>query len=378
LEELKRAADIFKSFAEGGDEHQATLALLAEAQNRTGRYPAAAETLRQLEAFHPPSATDPASTGLLLARAKVLWYNGDAKDAKYVCEAVLELDHEDGRIDGLNPIHAAAARTGQALSQLLLASDTLDDAFTIRDPFRMALRTLELGVGTLGSPASGAAPTFYSYLALAHLNYGIAEAVYSRIVEKKNQVEVPIDAALRSWRQGLTTIKRWPSHHEPALRAAVEARLLTNLSWGLLQHNGNNSDTASVERASEFAGQALKLYDLPRHSEWDKTGLGRTLSILASCYHRLGAAVTSEGLFQSAIDKDDDRGDRPDASPLRKVELAASCSRYADLCRDWDRRGGDARNLDQRAARIRGSLPPLWRSKPGICGSLWFWTPSLP
>jgi hypothetical protein len=368
LEDLERAAQVFAGFAAGGGEHAAALALLAEARHARGLHEACASALLELEALLPngPSPSAPAAS-LRLARAKTLWYGGDARAAKQICDALLLEGDEDGAAAPpwpLSPVEEASARTGQALSRLLLGSETLDDVFTLRDPFRMSLKALERG----GAPASPL------HLALAHLNYGVAEAVFAAVVEKENGVSAPTDPALRSWNRGLTAAKRAsPKRDDPALKAAAEARLLGNMAWGLLRDSNNGG--SNVERASDYAGKALKLYDLP-DLDWDKGGLGRTLALVATCYHRSGSAVTSEGLLQSAVDDDSDKSFAV-PSPLQQLEVADACTRYADLCRDWERREGDARRLDERAERVRASLPLLWQSKPAICGSLWFWTPSL-
>jgi tetratricopeptide (TPR) repeat protein len=359
LDDLVRAENVFRSLYEGGGEHRAALALLAEVQHRTGAYRACDATLQNLRSYN---ADDPGTAikelvSLSLARAKALWYGGDAEAALAVCDHLL-LDVDSGPV-GLTPLQEASARTGQALGRLLQSTETLDDVFSLRDPFRMVVKSLERSV-----PAS-------IPLALAHLNYGVAEAYYAHVVEKENGVTVPVDAALRSWKQGLTVVQRSTSRKiDPATTVALEARLLGNMAWGLL-HAGN------AEQASEFAGKALKLYDRTDVA-WSKEGMGRALALVATCYHKSSGAVTSEGLFQSAIDDTKQHAwSASSSSSLHKLELADSYARYADLCRDWDRREGDAKRLDGEARRLRESLPTAFQAKPSVCGSLWFWTPSL-
>jgi hypothetical protein len=359
LDDLVRAENVFRSLHEGGGEHRASLALLAEAQHRTGSYQACDATLQRLQSYSTEDASSAIKelVSLTLARAKALWYGGDATAVVDLCDHLL-LDADSGPV-GLTPLQEASARTGQALGRLLQSTETLDDVFSSRDPFRMVVKALERT-----APAS-------IPLALAHLNYGVAEAYYAHVVEKENGVSVPIDAALRSWKQGLTVVQRMSSRTvDPATVVALEARLLSNMAWGLLR-------VENVEQASDFAGKALKLYDRPDVA-WSKEGMGRTLALVATCYHKSSGAVTSEGLFQSAID---DKRQQPSwmtsSSPLHQLEVADSYARYADLCRDWDRREGDATRLGDESRRLRDGLPPAWQAKPSICCSLWFWTPSL-
>lgn len=118
LDYLVRADTVFRSLFEGGGEHRATLALLAEAQQRTGSlqsYRACEATLQNLQSYNAEDATTAIKElmSLSLARAKALWYGGDAKAALAVSDHML-LDVESGPV-GLTPLQEASARTGQAL-----------------------------------------------------------------------------------------------------------------------------------------------------------------------------------------------------------------------------------------------------------------------
>ena len=202
-------------------------------------------------------------------------------------------------------------------------------------------------------------------LAAAHLNMGIAEAVYAETVSKHNNIDVPLDGAMRSWKQGLTTLKKG-SHVSP-IRTILQARLQTNMAWGMLQMTRERDH---IQRASEFANEALPLYDKLKRETMNKEGLGRTLSLLATCYHKSDSAVTAQGLFQSAVDQLAN-------SPLQKLERRDAFIRYADLCRDWEKRDRDADKFQQQADDLDASLPDGWKGKSAIHGSLWFWTPAI-
>ena len=80
--------------------------------------------------------------------------------------------------------------------------------------------------------------------------------------------------------------------------------------------------------------------------------------------------MTAEGLFQSALGQ-------PVHSPLQGLERRDCLTRYADLCREWEKRESEADKLRQKADNVEASLPAGWRGKSHIHSSLWFWTPTL-
>jgi len=259
----------------------------------------------------------------------------------------------------LESLHYASARTGQAITRLS-SCQTLDDAFSVRDPARMVVKFLE---GQYNTPLASAT---------AQLNFGIAEAIYAEVVSRENNVQVPLDGAMRAWRQGLTILKRHQrrgkqSKRQETLAAVLQARLKSNMAWGLLQMT-NERDY--VKQASEYAGEALQVYDKMTSEPSEKEGLGRTLSLVATCYHKSSMAVTAEGLFQSAIDQ-------PAVSPLQKLELRDTYKFYSTLCREWEKRERDADRLEQQGVDMNESLPEAWKGKSSIHSSLWFWTPNL-
>jgi len=360
---LRRAVDIFQSFNKGGTEEQACLALLAEHLQRTGRYSDASKLLLVLEEYCRAAATKEQTADVTLARAKAAWFGGDFDTSESICNAALESDV----IESLSPLYEASLRNGYGLCRLL-CMDTVDDAYSVRDPFRGILKSLER------------MPTLA--LAMAQLNFGTAEAVYSTFLQEKNNMDAPLDAAMRSWKQGLTTLKRVPSSNKDvdgrggtaASSIALEIRLTNSMAWGCLQMSKVSGN--GVEQASEFASKALKLNDDNKDAlgGFKDEGLRRTLTLLAICCHRSSSAVTAEGLFQSAVENDDKCAV---SNPLSNLELRDAFVAYSELCRDWDRREHDADRLVQQASDVDGSLPPGWRGKSGIHSSLWFWTPSL-
>lgn len=343
LDQLERATKVFSSIQPGGSEHKAALALLADCQDPS----AAIKTLCNLRQYQHSAEEQYA---LEISLAKAHWLNGDFVESGSICSNLLE---NESLLASLPPIHAASARTGQAISRICSMEETLDDAFSVRDPFRMVVKSLER-VPSIG-------------LALAQLNMGTAEALYAQTITKQHEYsELPLDGAMRSWKQGLTTMKRLKDDSS-LLCFAVRAQLLSQMSWGLLNmiDNGNNA-----KEASELAGEALKIYD--SHGGSDEEGMRRILALIGICLHRTGSAVTAEGIFQSAVD--------PKArflGPLEIIQLRDSVLAYAYLCRDWEKRERDAERLFERAAQLDEYLPVNWRDKTVLHSSLWFWTPSL-
>jgi hypothetical protein len=382
IQALERACQIFGSYQTDSIEHMACSALLAEFQNRSHLYNDCVATLRGLVRICNPDLPlqGELSDAIQIGLAKLHWLYGYHKQAKTICDTMVD---DERAVE-------AAARTGQAMSRLLLVA-TLDDVFSVRDPFRMAVAHLERTV----HPAS-------TVLGAAYLNLGIAEAVWAESVSKYNDVDAPFDAAMRNWKQGLTTLKKGKSGTSRAgyrvgesssLRAILRARLLANMAWGMLKMT-HHADY--VSRAMEFATESLAVYDsiypvvAPASNDSvvvgnhriavEKEGLGRTLSLLGSCYHLNGDAVTAQGLFQSAFDKvplNFSSFQATTVSSLQCLEQRDSYLRCAHLCYDWEKRESEAEKMNQMAEGIDSSLLPNgWSKKSSIHGSLWFWTPA--
>ena len=384
IQALERSVQIFGSYQTGSIEHIACFALLAEFQNRNNQLQDCAATLQELSRVCNSIGNSQEALMLQdliqLGLAKLHWLHGQHEQAKVICDSLVDQDR---------PIEAAA-RTGQALSRLLLVS-SLDDVFSVRDPFRMTIKHLERTV----HPAS-------TILGAAFLNMGIAEAVWAETVSKHNNVDAPFDAAMRNWKQGLTTLKKGSNKSSIAsngfrvgesslLRSILRARLLANMAWGMLQMT---HQVDYIKRATEFASESLAVYDSMAPKEViassesmdfengpvivEKEGLGRTLSLLGSCYHLSGNAVSAQGLLQSAFDKVPvhfSSSPVTTASFLQCTEHRDAYLRYALLCQDWEKRESEAQKMHQIVKDIDTSVLPVgWSEKSSIHGSLWFWT----
>lgn len=361
LEDLKRASDVFGSFNSGGREHLAVQALLAECQQRLTQYDEAIGTLQDLE--HSLQHSDSARESNLqedttLALAKAHWTCGNFSESQELCERIVSTYDDLNESFPSTNLHLASAMTGKAVSQLA-AMKTMDDAYSVRDYFRVAIKFLERHPPSNNTLAQ----------AICLSNAGIAEAVYNIYLEESNDVSVPMTPALKFLFQGLQKSSVGESSPVPiqAASQAIEASIQANLAWGVLNYEEDRPDR--LNKASDYAKKALAFYDA--NSILEKEGLSWVLSIVAACYHEAGSAVTAEGLFQSAIQKEGMPQDPP-----TKLQLRDAHQQYAKLCAQWDKRTQDATNLEQQAQDLEASLPPNWQGKSsGIQGSLWFWTP---
>eukprot|EP00980_Cylindrotheca_fusiformis_P016281 scaffold4838_cov110-Cylindrotheca_fusiformis.AAC.5 len=296
-----------------------------------------------------------AAEDLTLAKAKALWTRGDFNQSEALCDSIITTYNDMEETFPTTNLHMASAMSGKALSQLL-AMKTLDDAYAVRDYFRVTLKFLERH-----PPASNNLPQ-----AAAYSNCGTAEAIYALFLEEANDVSVPMDAALKCWFQGLQQIKDPTSAHLELASGTLQANMQANLAWGVLNYETDRSD--SLKKASDYAKKALEAHDA--HAGTNVEGLRRVLSIVAKCYHEAGSSVTAEGLFQSATDTK-----QVLPGPLTQLEIQDSFLGYADLCSQWERRESDAKRLEEAAANINHQLPDAWKGKRGIHSTLWFWTP---
>jgi len=361
VDNLRRASDIFASLEKGGREHLAVQALLAECQQRLAIYDEAISTLEELR--HSVDSPDSSSVSnfkedIILALAKVHWTKGNFDESKELCETIISTYDDLSESFSSTNLHLASAMTGKALSQLENMK-SMDDAYSVRDFFRVAIKFLER------HPPSG--NTLPQAASLS--NAGVAEAIYNIYLQESNDVSVPMTPALRFLFQGLqkTAVSKSSSKHIVAASNAIEASIQANLAWGVLNFEDDRSDR--LQKASEYAKTSLSFYN--SEGVIRKEGLSWVLSVVASCYHQAGSAVTAEGLFQSAINKNGLPTDT-----LTMIQLRDAHKGYAKLCKQWENRESDAKNLDRDADIIDASLPPNWQGRSsGIHGSLWFWTP---
>ena len=367
LDDLKRAEQVFASFQKGGREHLAVCALVAEYQQRLALYEESIQTLNEMKHLLQSGGKEKNSMTLIgsaimddditLAQAKVFWTKGDFAQSQELCESIVSTYNDLEESFSTTNLHMASAMSGKALSQLM-AMNSLDDAYSVRDFFRITIKFLERH-----PPTSNSLPQ-----AVAYSNCGSAEAIYALFLEETNNVSVPMDAALRSWFQGQTLLKTNGEEYSSSSNGSwasktLQAYMQANLAWGILNYETDRSDRLS--KASEYAKKALAVQD-----DGNVGGMRRVLAIVASCYHQAGSAVTAEGLYQSAIDRTNISSD-----PSSLLELQDAYLGYSGLCKQWEKRGGDAKRLEQESNAINDLLPDGWKNKQGMHGTLWFWTP---
>ncbi|KAL9180546.1 hypothetical protein ACHAXT_010999 [Thalassiosira profunda] len=263
-----------------------------------------------------------------------------------------------------------------------------------------------------------------------------------------------LDSILEGAMRSATVI---PGHKHLCMEG-VRARLYCNIAWALLGSGPlDNVEDETLKSASEAAKKALDIYDelmncskvlrggsvdmgnskddgeceeaaddATTQDEWEQilkekaeeqqvppkpnaTPLSslwaahhqaesaRALGLVAQCYAGAGAAVTSEGLFQSALDASA-------SYPLgQNLKLGGSSAKgvalsspslgviardvrlgYALLCDNWDKRKADAERLRADAHKIEdeGVLRGFARGKDGgaksisgLASSLWLFSP---
>lgn len=332
-EKLRRAVEIFQAMNSGGAENMACLAMLAETIGVAG----SVDTELILDQMFSTESllAEVVKSNVLIAKAKSAYHRGDFAAARAKSEELLDdapNKHPFGTV--------AVARTIQGASRLQ-GMQSIDDAFSVRDPFRMTVKYLERN-----RPGNKLA------LAAAHYNLGTAEAIYAQAVSKFNDVSVPLDYALRSWKQGLTMISNRQSCY------LLKARCHANMSWGLIQMANDTDKPDFLKQASENAQAALACY---KHAIV-QDGLERTLCLLGVCAHKSGQAVTAQGLFASALDKEKE-------TLVGKLNYIETLRCYAKLLDDWEKREKEASLMRAKISLV--ALPEGWMDKSVVSGSIW-------
>ena len=338
MESLHRAYEIFDHISSNGAEVQALLALTAELQVLRGE--SSVQTLEQLMTILQQSTKTNESSRtvsmLHLACAKSHWMQGNFVGASQLCQQVLNDNSSDTSV-------TVAARNGYALSQLLQA-ETMDDLFVVRDPFRRnALHHTKRGA--------------------AAMNFGAAQVVYGDVLSMhRPDADIPLDPALREWKQGLAWWKKNSNSNNNSnpMALLLQSQLNANMAWGLLQ-------LQEIEQASKYAHDSLKLLEQQQQKVQPSLALTLPLTLLAQCYHKSGAAVTAEGLLQTSTTS-------VPRTLIEKLHMRYALKAYDALCRDWDKRAGDAERLTAQADQM--DLPGAWKRKDAfVYTSLWFWMP---
>jgi tetratricopeptide (TPR) repeat protein len=329
IEGLNRAVQIFESM--GGPMHAAVQGLLADAYQQSGQYKQAIQVLEQL--LQGDSAAN--YVKIQLGLSKALFYDGDFDRASQVTSELLESPEVQSSV-----VTRGTVLCAQGTVQLLQLTKDCDYevAQEVIKVLRVAAQSLEShgGAGTA-----------------AYNNLGVAQ-VYAELAFLDS---VRIDSAMSCFHQGL---EMCGDDND-----LLKARIYCNLAHTLLIEDYGDEDMLKL--ASEYSREALGIYEKSTQlADMEKQGgLGRALNLVASCYVHADAAVTAEGLFQSAIDM-------PGVDPLTRIARREVYRSYAELCRKWDKRQADMERLDQQSVDINDSLASGWADKPAITSGLIF------
>lgn len=331
IEGLKRAVQIFEAM--DGPLHTAVLALLADAHQQAGQYQEAILVLEQL--LHHDAASP---TTIQLALSKANFYKGDFDQALQIVCKLLDTPQVQASV-----LARGTLLTVQGTIQLLQLNRATHDyeaAQQVIKVLRVAAKSLEGH-----EPAAAAA---------AYNNLGVAQIVAEQTFLDSH---VRVDGAMTCFHEALNL-----ASGDDFLRG----RIYNNMAMTLLLEELDDDDDM-LQLASEYARDALSIYEksktLPESEK--QAGLGRALSLVASCYVIADAAVTAEGLFQTAIDT---KG----VDPLTTIARREAYHNYSELCNKWDKRDADATRLGQQSAEINGSLSEGWKDKPAIVSGLLF------
>jgi tetratricopeptide (TPR) repeat protein len=284
-------------------------------------------------------------------------------------------------------------------------------------------------------------------------NFGVVQQLVAKKKESsikrwKQGLEV-LDQILHDSVKSATVI---PNHKYQCMQS-LRARLHGNIACVLLGLDGNlkdhnaiaEIDEATLKEASDMAKKSLEIYDeilngpkvsssdgatmeseadeddlrealkdgsdldeendsdtagakdltlSPLWTQYHRAESARALGLVAMCYYHAGAAVTSEGLLQSAIDassscpfgqclKSSTDGIATKGVSLSSPNLALIARdvrfEYALLCDKWDKRKSDAVKYRADAAMIEkaGALKGFESetSVSGLISSLWLFSP---
>ena len=248
-------------------------------------------------------------------------------------------------------------------------------------------------------------------------NLGIAQALQETSSQTEKFTDLHLLASIQTWNKALELLETVQgdgtilSSRAISLATCLNARFHANIAWRVLQHQDHISkaNSTAIEKddnlkiATQHAKRSLELYEQAMASMLDNSelpsyheaapitmqralrpGVGRALSLLATCYERAGKAVTAEGLLRTAADmvsKGEDA--RRIGSPLSYLLAHDVNYRLADLCDHWGgqegKRSVEAKKLRELATQTSlDSLPNAWHgtlNKAGICGALWFTHP---
>jgi tetratricopeptide (TPR) repeat protein len=162
--------------------------------------------------------------------------------------------------------------------------------------------------------------------------------------------------------------------------------------WNDLLKESPGLGDAEIDESTSTVTEDITLS--PLWMDYHRAESARALGLVAICYHHAGAAVTAEGLFQSALDASSSypfgqcvKGESSGVA-LKGVSLSSPNLgliardvrlEYALLCDSWDKRKSDADKLRLAASKIgaEGVLTGFGNSVfvSGLVSSIWLFSP---
>ena len=382
IEGLKRGLEIFAQIKCAGDEHCAVLALLAYCHASIGQYDPAQKILQELQT-HRPKSFD-----VNLSKSKVEWLMGNFTEAPLT---YLQKSLESSDVD-CDILKMTSTQNSIGLISLVLKSKERR-----QDPVEILEAACYLLLETSNSRHAkheDKTPECVEDnkdmdLPMDHIETGNQVATLDLIPVMENEVEpddqiktaiaigfnnlgiaLVVDSPqgsdpLAAWKEGLALLDSLT--FQTTFANTIRVRLLLNQA--ILQLNDETDDSLKI--ASENAKKALRLSEDeqgmdPREHQFL---LGRSLSVVASCFVRADSAVIAEGLFQSSVD-----ALKKGVGPLNQLALKETYQKYANLCYKWDKRKSDGEKLEQEHDNIE--LRNGWKGQQELLAGLIFYGPA--
>jgi tetratricopeptide (TPR) repeat protein len=389
LDGLQRSCDVFRQINPEGDEYKAVLLLKAQTLSELNLYQ---DCVKDLDVILKLLENDKEIFQIKLARSKMNWlqgrfvealedanaisdiapdvnfynvplYQGIALNSLGLCEmAILGFKDIDLLIlngDAIEPPIAQMKDAGEAAGTFKMASSVLRNAYT-RSKQENDQQIVPLGLAT----------------ATSYINQGVAEIMNVLIKSQCIKSYVSCDHAMQAWRDALNILDEIAkldaalSEKQKLLMKIIQVQAYSNMAWTLLFSSSYVSkDTKSLKEstlktASEYAGSALKIASALVDDNIDniavQNALGRSLSLVASCYARAGSAVTAEGLLQTAMEKL-----KQDLNPMYSLNARSAHISYFKLCSNWEKRNADADKSKIKALDLDQSLGK-WKGASSI------------
>ena len=411
IEGLKRASQVFQQYNPQGEEYKAVLLLQVHTLIQSESYVEALDLLESADALECNWA-DGQRFDIDSERVRIMYYLGKFDDADVIasdlCDLALQIDslqdYDYGLRQGVAMNSLALCRLAavglEDVDILAYHSTSMDGANSntndldwrlqmenaegVKDFLKMASKMLEKGYNQGQDGKLGLA------CAASYSNQGVAELIAILIKSQLQSMPVPIDPAMKTWREALNVLDDLEreqsttklSRDQMIFLKTARARVYCNMTWAILfnpsyansSHAHVNLKEDSLKLSSEYAGLALKATD---ETGTGNGNLGRVLGLVASCYGKAGSAVTSEGLLQSAMDASDLNMTGKN-NPLSAIDARSALVYYSKLCDNWEKRGGDAEKYRALALEMDGGIVDAWKGKSSIySGTMLFSTGDL-